>query len=821
MIIDLLHNQIVSDTITEGFQRSVTNNLVPALAGIYGDAMLGIQMYEDHLADEFLLDGVFYYPMTVVLQGEQVTHWVAWSVTEDKFTDRIPYAYVGEGDINFDLSPLVPIDFETAIITRSRYCEDGLIKICVRSTSPSLTFLAGKYSQTFIDEMARQLTVQISEKMSVEGLSESGLGLTLEFAPVTFMEHNSENVTYRRLLFTDGASAPRDFWVKWINHRAETPFTVSDHPASDEVEFLIGEGVPQKIREREYRHLVRTNNDKYQSAMGRRNITEWRDLIKRAIKHGKLTRIERQIPLADEVVLVNAALASEAGLSTADIVSASIAYEDESRNMDIAAELAKAAGIAVDMYIDDPDEEEHVLPSDIDDELMALIAQNKETIANRSEFEDEITFGDEAVDEEIDDEIDEDASDDGIEIYDEDEDEEESDEEFEVEVEVEIDDDNEDIFEEQFEIELVDLPTEESCDEACEEPEIEVEITEELVEETVEETTEEVVEEIAEDAAIETAEEAIEEAAEAEPEAEEIVEIKENTVTVPENVVDSKDEDDEFIANLEKIKSDISTQITETINARIKLEYEKRARNSAEAETAELRRKNEQLILENRRLEAQAKKEYEERRRISEQRKLENERLRAELEAKAKAEAIEKERLVEAARYAVEEKHRLERERLAEERRRIEDERRLAEDRARAEAEARVEAERLLEAERIRLLAAQAAATATEEVVEEDPVDKYANYTYIAKNVRFLFRNNKVDPNVTFRIQDILTETLKRLNKSDLHIRVRATIPEISTVLLEFIEFPEQEMDLLYEIIKDLGKSNIGIAKAILEDPKN
>ena len=797
MIIDLLHNQIVSDTITEGFQRSVANKLVPALAGIYGESMRGIQMYEDYLADNFLLDGVFYYPMTVVLQDNQVTHWVAWSVTEDNFTDRIPYAYVGEGDISFDLSPLVPIDFETAIIGRSRYCEDGLVKICVRSTSPSPTFLAGKYSQTFIDEMARQLTVQISEKMSVEGLSESGLGLTLEFAPVTFMEHNSENVTYRRLLFTDGASAPRDFWVKWINHRADTPCTVSDHPASDEVEFLIGEGVPQKIREREYRHLVRTNNDKYQSAMGKRNITEWRDLIKRAIKRGKLIQVARPIALVDEVICVNAALASEAGLSSADVVSASISYEDESRNMDIAAELAKAAGIAVDMYIDDPDEATPVAStSDIDDELMALIAQNKEALANREELEDgEIFFGEEEADEEIEEIEDEEP----IEIYDEDEDEEESDEEFEVEVEVEIDDENEDEFEEQLEIELVDLP-----EETDEEPEVEVEITEEpAIEESV-------IEEVAE----ETAEEE-----EAPVEVEEIEEIEENTVTVPENVVESEDDDDEFIANLEKIKSDISTQITETINARIKLEYEKRARTSAEAEIAELRRKHEQLLIENRRLEAQAKKEYEERRRISEQRKLENERLRAELEAKAKAEAIEKERLVEAARYAVEEKHRLERERLAEERRRIEDERRLAEDRARAEAEARIEAERAFEAERIRLAAQAAAAAGVVEEACEEPVDKYANYTYIAKNVKLLFRY-KVDPNVTVRIQEILTATLERFDRSDLHIRVRATVPDISSVLLEFIEFPEQEMDLLYEIIKDLGKSSIGIAKAILEDPK-
>ena len=798
MIIDLLHNQIVSDTITDGFKRSVEENLVPALIEIYGDAMQGIQMYEDHLADEFLLDGVFYYPMTVVLQGEQVTHWVSWPVDADNYTDLIPYAYVGQGEVSFDLSPLVPIDFETAIVGRSRYCEDGLIKISVRSTSPSLTFLAGKYSQTFIDEMARQLTVQIEEKMSVEGLAESGLGLTLEFAPVTFMEHNSENVTYRRLLFTDGASAPRDFWVKWINHRADTPFTVSDHPLSDEIEFLIGEGVHQKIREREYRHLVRTNIDKYQSAMGKRNITEWRDLIKRAIKRGRLAQIIRQIPLAEEVIMVNAALASEAGLSTADVVSAGISYEDESRNMDIAAELAKAAGIAVDQYIDDPDDEvsftEVESSTSIEDELLALIAHNKEAIANRDNLDD-IYLGEEELDEveEIE-ELEEETEEAIEEIYDE-EDEEESDEEFEVEVEVEINDENEAEFEEQLEIELVDLPEEDEepiVDEVTEEPEIEVEL------EQVEES---------------------EPTCEIEEDSEKIEEIEENTVIERTNVVENSDDGDDFIANLEKIKSDISSQITEKIDARIKLEYEKRARSSAEAEIAELRRKHEQLLIENRRLEAQAKKEYEERRRISEQRKLENERLRAELEAKAKAEAIEKERLVEAARSAVEERHRLERERLAEERRRIEDERRIAEDRARAEAEARIQAERALEAERIRLAAQAAAAVTAEEEAVEEPVNKYAHYTYIAKNVKLLFRYS-VDPNITVRIQEIIAATLEHFDKSDLHIRVRATVPDTSSVVLEFLEFPKEEMDLLYEMIKVLGASGIGIAKAILEDPK-
>lgn len=780
MIIDLLHNQIISNTITEKFTASVEKNLAPALHEIHGEKMLGIQMYEDHLADGFLLDGVFYYPMTVVLADGQATHWISWSVTADKFTDLIPYAYMGEEELSFDLSPVVPVDVQTAIIGRGRYCEGGLIKINVHSTSPSPTFLAGKYSQTFIDEMARQLTVRISEKMSVEGLAESGLALELEFAPVTFMEHNSENVTYRRLLLTDGASAPRDFWVKWINHRADTPLTVSDHPMSDEIEFLIGESVPQKLREREYRHLIRTNSDKYQNAIGKRNMTEWRDLIKRAVKRGRLTQVIRQIPLDDNVILVNAALASVAGLSSADVVSASVDYEDEARNMDIANEFAKVAGIAVDQYIDDPDETEpQDSAEDIEKELLALIAHNKEVVANREEDEIDFYPADEVADEEPEEEI--------YEIED------EIDDEVEDEIDEEVEDEIDET-EDEIEVEVVELPEDEA---------------DEPAEESVEESLE--VAPVAEEEPVDTSEEELpaEETVE-----EKIEEIEENTVTVPENVVESLEKrGSDVIADFEKIK----TQLCEAIDAQVRLEYEKQARASAENEMAELRRKHEQLLIENRRLEAQAKKEYEERRRISEQRKLENDKLRAEIEARAKAEAIEKERLVESARSAIEEKHRLERERLAEERRRIEDERRIAEDRARAEAEARVQAERAFEAERIRL---QAQAAAAKNQPEADaPMDKYADYTYIAKNVKLLFRHI-VDYNVTVEIQKLLVKTLEKLDKSDLHIRVRASVPDTTTVLLEFVEFPEQEMDLLCEIIKVLGSAGLGIAKAVLEDPK-
>ena len=746
MKIDLLHNQIISDTITEGFKRSIREDLVPALRGIYGEDMLGIQMYEDHLADNFVQGGVFYYPMTIVMENEHPTHWVSWELSKEKFTDLIPYAYVGEGNLAFNLSPVVPIEFETAIISRSRYCEEGIIKVNVHSTSPSPTFLAGKYSQTFIDEMARQLTVAISETVCVTGLADSGLELQLEFAPATFMEHNSENVTYRRLVLTDGASAPRDFWVKWINHRSNTPFTVSDHPMADEIEFLIGEGVPQKIREREYRHLIRSNSAKYQKAMGKRNITEWRDLIKRAIKRGFLTAFARELPLVEEVTVVNAALASIAGLSAADVVSADYSLEDSARNDDIANELAKAAGIAYDEYIDEPEEEVAEADySDLDAELLALISHNKEVVANRDEEEDEIILEEVSLDEVVEEIVEEEILD---------------------EEEISLD-----------------------------EPELEVELEVEL--ENEEEPVEEpIVEAVASEPVIE----------------EEIEEIEENTIEEPEILVETVEDSGTYEKPAPDIE-EIEERLREGLEAKIRLEYEQQARLTAENEMIELRRKHEQLLIENRRLEAQAKKEYEERRRISEQRKMENDKLRAEIEAKAKAEAREIERLAESARNAVEEKHRLERERFEEDRRRMEDERRFAEDRARAEADARLQAERALEAERIRNLQATAE---EEEIVEEKPV---INYTYIAKNVRLLFRYS-VDPNITLRIQEILTATLKHFDKSDLHIRVRATVPDNASVILEFLEFPQEEIELLYEIIKVLGASGIGIAKAILEDPK-
>lgn len=779
MIIDLLHNKIVADTISEGFKKSVAEGLVPALEGVYGERMLGIQMYEDYLADEFMLDGAFYYPMTVILDGEQVTHWVSWHVDKD-FEDSIPYSYKGEELISFDLSPEVPLDFETAIIGRARYCEEGLIKVNVHSTSPSPTFLAGKYSQTFIDEMARQLTPQIEELMSVSGLAESGIELELVFAPATYMEHHSENVTYRRLLMNDKASAPRDFWVKWTNHRDNTPFTVSDSPVGDEIQFEIGEGVHQKLREKEYRYLIRTNNDKYQKAMGKRNITEWRDLIKRGLRRGLLTKVVKEIPLDEETILVNEKLAGVLGLSTADVVSTVVIdTPEDDKGLDVTRELARVAGLELDeasfdeeptiefsedeaLVIGEEPEAEPETDEDEDD-LLLTISLAREAVANRA-AEAELDFDDIEPAEEVD--FDEDELD-GEELIPDDEDEEE---------ELILED------EEEFEDELEYEPGDEEEIEADDESEMEIELYED----------EDEFEEISDEESLEEPEAEAEPVVEPAPVAEPIV--VERIVRINEG----------------PSAEEIEAKLREGLEAKIRLEYEQRARETAEAEMLKLRREQEQLLIENRRLEAQAQKELEERKRISEQRKLEEARLRAQIETQVRAEAKERERLAEAARLAVEEQRRMETERLLAERQRMEEERRVAEERARAEAEARLQAERQLEAERIRR------AGKPEETPEEPKKD---NYTYIAKTVKLLFRYS-VDPNITGRIHEIIKATLEYYEKDKLHIRVRASVPDKSSVILDFIEFPKEELELLQNIIKVLGNSGIGIAKAILEDPK-
>jgi hypothetical protein len=190
-----------------------------------------------------------------------------------------------------------------------------MIKVNVETTATDPTFLSGRYSQTFVDEMARQLTYKISEAMSVKGVESGAISLSLVFAPATYMEHTSENQTYRRLLITDGTSAPRDFWVKWTRLKSDIEVY-----SEDNILFELGEDVDQKIREKEYRYLLASGNEKYHNSMGRKKVTEWREVIKRAAKRGEITRIESDFELAPETLELEERIADLLGKRTADRV---------------------------------------------------------------------------------------------------------------------------------------------------------------------------------------------------------------------------------------------------------------------------------------------------------------------------------------------------------------------------------------------------------------------------------------------------------------------------------------------------------------------
>ena len=299
MFIDFSHNKIISETISEAFKRNFEEKLVPRLQEHY-PTLLGVQMYEDYISDKFLKDGYWYYPLTLMFDERQRSLWIKWRMSRSAFADGNPYAYTAETPLAFDIADVVPDEFRNAISGRAIYCEEGLIPVIIDAQGQDPVFLSGKYSQTFVDEMARQLTREIAASQGVLSLIGSHIELRLVFAPDTFMEHTAECVTYRRLLITDKGCAPRDFWVKWTRLDGAVGYTVSDSPAKDSITFEIGEDVSQKIREREYRFLMRNDPDKLHSAMSRKNVTEWREILRRAIRRGDLIKAEEDTVLTAE-----------------------------------------------------------------------------------------------------------------------------------------------------------------------------------------------------------------------------------------------------------------------------------------------------------------------------------------------------------------------------------------------------------------------------------------------------------------------------------------------------------------------------------------
>nr|HBJ19503.1 hypothetical protein [Clostridiales bacterium] len=297
MFFDEKHNKIVSDTLSGKFRVAAEEDLLPKLREVYGEALSGVSMYEDYIADDFSSGGFWYYPMTLQYKEGYATAWVRYpyAVGSKDFAGS-PYAYVGAKPLTFTLVPEaeVPERMLRAMAGRRVSAPKGAITVRVETTAENPILLVGKYSQSFLDEMALQLTDEIERKMSVRGIAGSNITLTMVFASGTYMEHTSENQTYRRLLMSEGGRSVKDFWIRWCKVDGEGAFSVSSTVDAGSIAFSIGEDVPQKIREKEYRYLTRQDINKYRFAMGRKNVTEWREIIKRAVKRGDLVRVTEE-----------------------------------------------------------------------------------------------------------------------------------------------------------------------------------------------------------------------------------------------------------------------------------------------------------------------------------------------------------------------------------------------------------------------------------------------------------------------------------------------------------------------------------------------
>lgn len=342
MNFDLIHNKIIKDTASDSFVSALLENIPKSLENESEEGVLKIQMYEDYISDNLVLNGEFYYPLTVLYESGARQRFIKWSVSEKSSFKGSPFAYKGNKPLEITLCDTVPAGFIEKISGRSFYFDNTFVPISLQTVSTDKTFLAGKYSQTFIDALAKSVNLEIEKELSVLGLKDSSLSLLMVFAPDTYMEHVVENVTYRRLLISAKGCSARDLWVKWQRRDSLAPATVSEHLTENELVIEIAEDVPEKIREREYRFLIKTSLEKYQSAMGRKNMTEWRELIKRMVKRGEVEKAlipEMENPLDD----INARLKDLVSQSSADVSDLDLEIQDtESENDDIAALLRAA-----------------------------------------------------------------------------------------------------------------------------------------------------------------------------------------------------------------------------------------------------------------------------------------------------------------------------------------------------------------------------------------------------------------------------------------------------------------------------------------------
>ena len=731
-------------------------------------------------------------------------------------------------------------DFQNEIIN------EGMVKIRIDAVGGDLDRVACKYPPSFMDEMARQLTAAIESAMGIVGIADSSVELVMMFAAGTYMEHISDSVTYRRLMLLDKVSAPRDFWVKWTRLAP----TEGEYNESN-ILFELGEDVDQKVREREYRYLLTAGKEKYHNSMGRKKVTEWREVIKRAIKRGEISKVETDFELAPETIELEERIA--------DLLGKRIEARNQPVKEDIPFikpeddEFARAMAKARMLVEGESEEAEENAECRMQN---AELEEGEEAEEAEEEIEVELVVVDEEPEENAECRMQNAELEEGEEA-------EEAEEEIEVELVV-IDEETEE-----------DAESEESAEEsiACPDEGLDVfdavEIAEEIAEELSAEYGVETEENTVSEEGVGVAQrpEGIEwqsggladpegdraaarriacpddtEENEASEEVEEAEELEMEQLVVEQlEIVESAPVEEPATTVYQHHTQQVSiadrvADIRAELETKIRLEYEETARKKAEAEVVRLRHELEALRTESDRIIDEAKEELADTRAELERLRLEYEhllaeteradlaraadearrrteeaQLRAEIESQLRREAAERERLAEAARMAIEEQHRLQAENARIARQREEEERLEAERQRRLEEE-RLEAARRAELER--LIREEEEAQARAKAAMPDLTSP--KYAFTSKTVKLVFRK-AVDPNITTRIQQIIKATVDYYGKDNVYLRIRASVPDSQTVVLEFAEIPLEEMELLGNIIKILGNSGLGIAKAIID----
>ncbi len=730
MRVNLLHNKIVMDTVSDKFIESFNKLLLPRLTEKYPKAD-AVVLYEDYLSDGFKFDSSFYCPLTLV-EGDKLSYvFVSWRVNSSDFEGSVPYSYIGKGELDFEICDEPPLGFKERLSDREPYLAEHHISLTVETGFGDKTFLSGKYSQSFIDLMAEALTRAVEEDFSITGAAESSLEFRLVFSPVSFMEHVVDNVTYRRILIAAKSCAPRDLWIKWTRLDGEGSYTVSDSVTAADIVFELAEDVSERIREKEYRYLINSASfSAYKNAMSRKNFMEWRELVKRVIKRGEVIKCDA--PAIPEAPLTEEAPQFEAPIEDAHEKNEGFAFEG----------LSLSLGSILDAdVLEDNTEEEEINP-DIKELLRGLISQVPSEDAEDSEEAPEAPGENELPPFEIDGE--------GLSI--------ESETEY-AEDEIENTADGGD--------ELIEYPEEN------------------------------------EDAREEYAAIAELEALDASPSD---IQADEDTLTLDDEPCDDVTDEPEAPAHC-------SPEVQKIIND---IDYDRQAAFARDVE----RREIDALKAENNKLSALVEEREREiellqfKIEASEEEKAE---LRGELaslreafEAKRRAEEREKDRIAEAAKLRVEEQRRAAADvDLDEERRRKEEAERLE----REEKEARLEAERREREAREALQkeeAERAARAAREAELRRESVN------YVSKTADLIFRS-PVDPNITKRIQEIVVTTVKYFDKQDVYMKIKASIPEPNMVRLDFLKIPDNESELLTDIIRVLGHSKLGITKVLLD----